>query len=153
MFVAGRTFDYAGVPEIEIPDVAALGRTRMDSMREFLADFPAGRQEERYRTAALPSLPFPDAKFDLALCSHYLFLYGTRGLSFHVASIIELTRVATEVRIFPLVELNGRKSPLLPAVMEAASASELVTEIGPVRYEFQRGANEMLRIRRSIPQR
>lgn len=120
----------------------------MASMREFLADFPAGKQEDRYRTAELPTLPFCDAEFDLALCSHYLFLYGTLGLSFHAASIIELTRVAAEIRIFPLVQLDGQKSPFLPAVCDTLEASGFLGEVVQVAYEFQRGACEMLRITR-----
>ncbi len=100
----------------EIPDIDALGRTRMKAMRLFLDGFPNGRRQGRYVAAELPSLPFCDGEFDLALCSHYLFLYGALGLEFHVKSIIELARVAAEVRIFPLVQLDGRKSPYLSVV-------------------------------------
>ena len=97
---------------------------------------------------SFPSLPFSDGEFDLALCSHYLFLYGTLGLSFHAESIIELVRVAAEVRIIPLVQLDGLKSPFLPAVCETLEASGLLGEIVPVAYEFQRGACEMLQVTR-----
>ena len=130
----------------EIPDVDALGRTRMDSMWLFLADFPNGKRRGRYVAAELPSLPYRDAEFDLAVCSHYLFLYDRLGVDFHVQSIIELARVAAEVRIFPLVQLDGRKSSFLPAVIESLASSDLVGEVVPVAYEFQRGGFEMLRV-------
>lgn len=58
-----------------IASVEALGEVRMGAMREFLADYDAGKAAGRYVEAELPSLPFPDGAFDLALCSHFLFLY------------------------------------------------------------------------------
>ena len=48
----------------------------MDALRAFLADFEAGRRSDRYVDAALPVLPFTDDAFDLALSSHFLFLYS-----------------------------------------------------------------------------
>ena len=133
----------------EIPDVDALGRIRMESMQRFLDDFSTERNGQRYVGAELPSLPFGDGQFDLALCSHFLFLYGELGTDFHVKSVLELTRVAAEVRIFPLIQLDRRRSPHLPAILDAINASELATTLVPVAYEFQRGANEMLRIART----
>ncbi len=59
----------------EIPSVEALGQRRMAAMRRFLADYDAGRADGRYVAAELPSLPFADGAFDLAVCSHLLFLY------------------------------------------------------------------------------
>ena len=62
-----------------------------------------GLREGRYVVGALPELPFPEDAFDLALCSHFLFLYSEQFSSeFHLRSIQELCRVAKEVRIFPL---------------------------------------------------
>src|SRR4029450_2841913 len=51
-----------------------LGRIRLTAMQTFLADYAAGTAEGRYVDAALPALPFDDLTFDLALCSHFLFL-------------------------------------------------------------------------------
>ena len=56
-----------------IGSVEQLGEVRMNAMSKFLSDFEAGCQQGRYVSASLPSLPFPDFKFDLAICSHYLF--------------------------------------------------------------------------------
>jgi hypothetical protein len=45
--------------------------------------------------AELPILPFADAAFDLALCSHCLFLYSTQlDETFHRAAIRERFRLA-----------------------------------------------------------
>lgn len=131
----------------EIPDIDALGRVRTAAMQQFLADYPSGRNSGRYVAAALPTLPFADSEFDLALCSHLLFLY-TEHLSreFHVQSTLELCRVATEVRIFPLVTLKAQRSPYVDDVIAAVEAHGCAATVASVDYEFQRGANQMLRI-------
>ena len=50
-----------------ISSVEELGQVRMAAMEAFLNDYPAGLLEGRYLNTALPSLPFPDGAFDLAL--------------------------------------------------------------------------------------
>ena len=101
-----------------VDSVAALGRIRLAAMREFLEDYDAGRAEQRYVDAELPSLPFTDAGFDLVLCSHLLFLYTDNlDLDFHLRSIDEMLRVGREVRIFPILDTNARTSSHLTSVM------------------------------------
>ena len=87
-------------------------------MAKFLDDYPSGKAAGRYIEAALPMLPFSDQAFDLALCSHFLFLYSEQcNLTFHIESIRELARVASEVRIFPLLELGAQPSRHLGATV------------------------------------
>lgn len=130
-----------------ITSVEELGRVRMEAMRTFLDDFDAGKAEGRYVEGALPALPFTDKAFDLALCSHFLFLYTAQlGEEFHRAAIAELCRVAREVRIFPLLALGGKPSPYVSLVADQARAAGHDVIIEPVPYEFQRGGNEMMRV-------
>src|SRR5438270_8831865 len=118
-------------------------------MNLFLEDFEKGKAEGRYVTASLPSLPFEDGRFDIALCSHLLFLYSDQlSLDFHRASIEELLRVASEVRVFPLLSLDRRPSPHLNPLVTYLAEKGWRTEVLPVPYEFQRGGNRMLRIGR-----
>ena len=122
-----------------------IGRHRLAVMRKFLADFESGKGAGRYVAGALPLLPFADRVFDLALVSHFLFLYSDRlDLEFHLASVRELLRVAREVRIFPLTTLDAVRSAYVDVLVES---DEWVAEVCPVPYEFQRGAKEMLRVR------
>lgn len=87
-----------------IGSVDALWDERRGAMETFLGDYEADRHRQRYVEAALPDLPFPDDAFDLALCSHFLFLYSDHlGLEFHESALIELCRLASDVRIFPLL--------------------------------------------------
>jgi hypothetical protein len=125
--------------------VEQLGEVRMRAMSKFLSDFDVGVREGRYVSASLPTLPFPDSGFDLALCSHYLFLYSDHvDTPAHLASMRELCRVATEVRVFPVVSLDGKVSNHLDQVMTALSADGINVSLQPVSYRFQKGATEML---------
>jgi hypothetical protein len=132
-----------------IPDVEALKRVRMTAMGAFLDDYEQGRRDGRYVAGGLPALPLADAEFDLALCSHFLFLYSQQhDAAFHVRSVRELCRVAREARVFPLVALGGQPSPhLAPVTAELEDLGYAVT-VERVAYEFQRGGNQMLRVRR-----
>jgi hypothetical protein len=129
--------------------VDELGRVRMAAMRVFLSDYEAGKAAERYVDAELPALPFADSAFDIALCSHLLFLYSVQlGEPFHRAALLEMCRVAAEIRIFPLLALGGQPSPFVPTCMKELRAAGHDVSIEKVPYEFQRGGNEMMRIRR-----
>jgi hypothetical protein len=127
--------------------VKELAEVRLRAMRRFIEDFPRGKSEGRYREAALPLLPFADREFNLALSSHFLFLYSAQlSLEFHVASITEMCRVAGEARIFPLLQMGGARSPHLDKVVETLAARGLRVDVIEVPYEFQRGGNRMLRV-------
>ena len=129
---------------ISSPD--ELGRIRMEAMRRFLDSYEAGKLDDKYIPGELPFLPFPDQSFDLALSSHFLFLYTDNlTFDFHVASIREMLRVAREVRVFPLLDVNANESRHLHGVLK--HFQEYVTEIRKVNYEFQRGGNQMLVLR------
>lgn len=131
----------------EITSIAQLHRVRMAAMDEFLADYDAGRSEGRYVTATVPSLPFADASFHLAVCSHFLFLYSEQlGQQFHEDAIVELCRVANEVRIFPLIALGALPSPFLESTTAKMRGLNYAVTIERVPYEFQKGGNQMMRI-------
>jgi hypothetical protein len=131
-----------------ITSVEELGRVRLAAMNDFLDDYAAGKRDGRYLDAELPTLPFADASFDLALSSHFFFLYTTQlGEAFHRAAILEMCRVAREVRIFPLLALGAVPSPLVERVADELRSQRFVVSIEDVDYEFQRGGNQMMRIR------
>jgi SAM-dependent methyltransferase len=122
---------------------------RRNALDKFLADYEAGRRAGRYQVASLPKLPFSDGCFDLALCSHLLFLYSDQlSEEFHVQSVRELCRVAREVRIFPLLALSHQISPHIAAVRARVAQAGWASEIVRVNYEFQKGGDKMLRILR-----
>lgn len=120
---------------------------RMAAMQQFLADFPTGLQEGRYRVEALPDLSFQNRQFDLALCSHLLFTYSDHlSWDFHQAAIAEMLRVAKEVRLFPLLKISGEPSPFVEPLCEQLNDQGYQVQIKPVSYEFQRGGNQLLQV-------
>jgi len=128
-----------------ISNIDDLGRTRMASMETFLNDYDDGKKAGRYINESLPNLPFENHTFDLALCSHYLFLYSEHvDEAHHIASLLELCRVAKEVRIYPLISLDGSKSNHLDAAISVLKNKNLDVSLQPVEYQFQKGANKML---------
>jgi hypothetical protein len=99
-----------------------LGEVRIAAMRRFLADFPQGMAQGRYVDQSLPDLDLPHGRFDLALCSHFLFTYSDRlSAPFHVRAIEEMCRVAAETRVFPLLKSYGGPSPHLEPVVDILS--------------------------------
>ncbi len=129
-----------------IPSLADLGRIRMEAMRSFLASYEAGKVQGRYVPGELPEVPFPDRDFDLALSSHFLFLYTDYlTFEFHVSAIREMLRVAREARIFPLLDMDAQESRYLKDILRIFQKYR--PEIRKVDYEFQRGGNRMLVLR------
>ena len=132
-----------------IHSVEELGHIRTSAMQEFLGDYENGSREGRYVPDSLPFLSFDEKQFQLALCSHFLFLYSDHlDLDFHIHCIHEMCRVAHEVRIFPLLKLGAAPSPHVKQVIKKIEAMGYEADIIKVDYEFQRGGNNMLKIRK-----
>ena len=136
------TWDYHKSPE-------GLRRNRERALETFLADYDDGKAEGRYVTGSLPNLPYPDKSFDVALCSHFLFLYSEKlGYEFHRDSVLEMLRVAGEARIFPIVDLTPARSVHVDPLAKELESRGFTVEFRKVDYEIQRGGNEMMRVRR-----
>jgi len=133
-------------------DPDALGRHRLNAMNMFLLDLEQGLADGRYLNQELPRLTFADGEFDLALCSHLLFLYTEQlSLDFHIEAIREMCRVARDVRIFPLLDLKVRRSAYIEPVVSRLREEGLSADVVKVPYEFQRGGDEMMRIMNPCP--
>jgi SAM-dependent methyltransferase len=142
-----RAYDRFVWKEIRSPE--HLGEIRLAAMKLFVEDFESGKLEGRYVAGALPRLPFEVNSFDLVLVSHLLFLYSdTMDLDFHVTSLRELVRVAPEVRVFPLLAMDGNVSPHLAPTIGRLSAEGFRCELRKVDYEFQLGGHTMLIVAR-----
>jgi hypothetical protein len=122
-----------------------LKGSRIKTLDTFLQDYQVGKEASRYQAQELPHLDFADQSYDLALCSHFLFLYSEQcDRDFHLAAIAEMLRISREVRIFPLLTLMQETSPYLDSVMDKFENLGYLTSIAPVPYELQPGANKML---------
>lgn len=131
----------------QIASVEELGSVRMAAMKEFLADYEQGKAAGRYVAGSLPVINFSDDWFDISLSAHVLFFYSDHlSFDFHVESINEMLRVAQEVRIFPLLDFNARRSSYVDRIITRFDSHPI--EIRKVNYEFQIGGNEMMVISR-----
>lgn len=134
-------YDWYGTP-------ARRAEMRHTAMEGFISDCQS--HPDRYQAAALPGLPLATGSYDLALCSHLLFTWANVLDELgHLAALIELARIADEVRVYPLV-LQGNGTPV--TFMDSLRTRLLKgfgihSSIERVPYEFQRGACHMLRLR------
>jgi len=121
-----------------------LRKHRMVTYQAFINHY-RNERSNKYIKSKLPKLPFEDNEFSLVLSSHFLFLYDDRlSYKFHKDSIQEMLRTSKEIRIFPLIGLNGKKSLFVNKIMDDLLNDNV--EITKVSYEFMRGGNEMIKI-------
>lgn len=129
-------------------DSEHLVRHRCRTMAHFLEDYKKPSSRGRYISGTALKLPFPDKSFDIALSSHFLVLYSPLlGEQFHVKAMKELIRVSKEVRIFPLVDTNFTiPTWTIKSMRVQAEEMGMKSVLVNVACEFQKGANEMMRV-------
>ena len=100
------------------------------------------KQNERvqFSSGDAMHLEFPDGLFDAVLCMGVIDALRDRR-----QAIREMLRVAREVRIFPLLDVNAQESRYLDGILECFQ--KFKPELHKVNYEFQRGGDKMLRLR------
>ncbi|MDZ8108874.1 MAG: SAM-dependent methyltransferase [Nostoc sp. DedQUE12a] len=124
-----------------------LRHNRVKVIQEFLADFDNGKKANRYIFGELPNLAYQNQEFDIALCSHLLFLYSDQlDYDFHFNAVGEMLRIAQEIRIFPLIDLMLKPSPHLEKIIKYYADKGYKINIEKVQYELQPGGNQMLKI-------
>lgn len=131
-----------------IKNLDELENVRMSAMKLFLEDFEKGKQGGRYIYHELPNrLMYSDDTFDIGLSSHFLLMYTVLGYDFHIQAMTEMLRICREIRIFPIVDLDANKTDLIQSVIEYFEQRYNV-EIRKTQYEFQKGDNKLLIIRK-----
>ena len=129
-------------------DVEVLRKHRLSALKDCSDDM--AKSTERYVPVTLPTLPFKDAEFDILLSAHFLFMYSDRlDYEFHIKTIKELLRVTKEeIRIFPLVDLEGKRYKHLDKLKDYLVDNGCSVEEVNVPYEFQANANSMLKVKK-----
>lgn len=74
-------------------------------------------------------------------------MYTALGYDFHIQAMTEMLRVCKEIRIFPIVDLDANKTDLITNVISYFK-KRYDTEICETHYEFQKGDNKLLIIRK-----
>ena len=111
----------------------------------FLQDYERGRADQRYIECLGTLIPFENNKFTYALSSHFIFDH-IGAIKQAIEHICELARVANEVRIFPLNDLQGSPSPGLAHVLLALQQLKYGIEIRHVPSRLCAQGNAMLRV-------
>lgn len=128
-------------------NLEGLVAKRREGIVRFFADYEQGKIEQRYISVNEERLPFRDFSFDLALSAHYFFTdLPEQDVTVHLNMIKELTRVAKEIRIFPLIDCHGQPSTLLGPVLLGLQQENLGMEVKEVTYPLQSNENAMLRV-------
>jgi hypothetical protein len=129
-------------------DIEGLRKNRLNALQNCANDMK--ESSESYIPVALPNLPFKNEEFDILLSAHFLFMYADRlDYQFHVETLNELLRVAKEeVRIFPIVDLEGKRYEHLDTLIDYLANNGYTVEEVKVSYEFQTNANSMLKIKK-----
>ncbi len=128
-----------------------LRQNRVKVIQEFLADYDSGKKANRYIFGELPNFAYNNQEFDIALCSHLLFLYSEQlDYDFHLNSVDEMLRIAQEIRIFPLIDLMLKPSPHLEKIIKYCTDKGYKINIEKVEYELQPGGNKMLKITKDV---
>ncbi|MFD2212247.1 SAM-dependent methyltransferase [Metabacillus endolithicus] len=128
--------------------IEQLRNHRIRALQDCALDMSKSR--ERYIPATLPTLPFDTEQFDMTLSAHFLFMYGDRlEYQFHIETLNELLRVTKEeIRVFPLVDLEGKRYEHLEKIKEYLANNGCSVEEVSVSYEFMTNANAMLIIKK-----
>lgn len=73
----------------------------------FLEHYSQEKKAQRYISGNLENLPFPDNAFDLLLCLDSFFA-TSQHLESHLDMVKELQRIASDIRVFPLLDKSGQ---------------------------------------------
>lgn len=94
----------------------------------------------------LPHLPFSDQSFDLVLCPNVLFTDNELQTEhFAHEALLELSRVASEVRVLPLVDKQGMPSKYFGSVLQRLQERGIGMELRHVQAKTGE-ASAMLRL-------
>ena len=129
-------------------DIDALKKKRERAYKLFVKDFKekGGRQ---YIATEYSQTKFLDDEFTISLISHFLFMYDEHlDYEFHKRTLSEIIRVTSkEIRIFPIVNLKGKRSLFIEKLMEDREFKDYEKGIKKVDYEFVKDGNEMMAIK------
>ena len=123
--------------------------------RAVLSRLPTGSTDRKIPLRRTAQPPIRHLSFRPRIfCSHLLFLYSQElDLEFHLSALSELTRVAAEVRVFPMISLDGTPSPHVEACRQFLERRNVRVAIEAVPFEFQRGADRVFRAWRTADSR
>ncbi|MEO7310721.1 MAG: hypothetical protein ABIX01_09995 [Chitinophagaceae bacterium] len=126
-------------------EIEALLQKRQSTFNAFITDY--GLNKQYYKFGQLPTLDFATNSFDLCVSSNLLFIFDhIFDLTFHIQSVKEMLRVAKELRIFPLYDINGNESKNLKSVIEYLDQNNYQWTIQTNDYYVYKDGNKFLQV-------
>lgn len=111
----------------------------------FLADYVIGKSQCRYQPMQQLPLSYETHQFELAFCTDFIFHHALSRENIN-AVLMELCRVAEEVRLYPLLDHDRKMPKELGPLMLALQQKNFGVEVREVSYRTLKGGNAMLRI-------
>jgi hypothetical protein len=129
-------------------DIEGLRKQRRRAYKSFVEDYKQNSNGV-YVNTQYPKNDFKYKQFNIALISHFLFMYDEHlNYEFHKETIKEIMKITSkEIRIFPLVNLKGKKSQFVEELIKDEEFYNNKIKVVKVDYEFVKGGNEMLVIK------
>jgi hypothetical protein len=103
---------------------------RISILKQFYVDFTKEAGGHYYVSGNLPNLPFANHQFDLMLSSFFFFSPESTAESCW-DNLVEMLRVATEIRIYPLQNSTELLGPLMLKLQAASFGVEVRSIIFP----------------------
>lgn len=131
----------------ELSEKSALKKkNRSGTLKTFFDDYEINH--ENYIFCEFPESGFDKGEFDVVLSSHFLFYNDdTLDYDFHRETVFEMLRICEkEVRIFPLVNRRGKRSPYVRRIVKEAFDKGYGISIDKVPVKTLAGKSEMLTI-------
>lgn len=89
---------------------------------------------------------FPAQSFNLALCSNVLFVDPNLSEQYHLDILLELMRVASEVRVKPLLDAHGQPSAHLGPILQVLHQKEYGVELREIKTHDKTHKEALLRL-------
>lgn len=126
----------------ESESCAELVKQWTENAHIFLSDYNKDKQNY-YRWVELPTFPFKDFEFDLLLSTDFIF---HRAIKKPEKILMEFCRVASEIRLYPLLNEKDEIPSNLGEVMMLLQKENYGVEVREVPYHGPKKKGAMLRV-------
>lgn len=116
--------------------------------QNFLADITQDTDHERYLSTEYAELQISPNQYQLMLCSNYFLQNQASSVKAQLHVIKSLCDVATELRIYPLLDRFTQSTDDLGPLILALQAENYLIEVKKSNYEFLKEADALLCISR-----
>jgi hypothetical protein len=120
-----------------------------ENLKIFFEHYDKAFADHCYSSESLPDIAFADNEFDLAICHHFLFISDKNfTVDFQIAAIKALCRIASEARIYPLLDPQGKRPVELDEIIKTLEQQGYLCRFESVDYKLEKGGDTLLKVSR-----